>query len=178
MQHSDDAMKTLVVYFSRTGTTRTVAHQIAAALGADVEEIRDHVRRRGPIGWLRCGYEGSAGKVVEIESLTRDPAAYDLVVIGGPIWGSSVSSPVRGFLRRYRAALPKVAFFCTCGGRESARMFSQMTNEAERLPIATLAVRHAELTTAPAAVARFVAELTAPPTPSARPTSTAPAWPN
>ena len=167
-------MKTLVVYYSRTGTTRTVAQQIAAALGADLEEVHDRERRGGPIGWLRCGYQGYTGKLADIDDPVRDPSDYDLVVIGGPIWASSVSSPIRTFLRRHRDSLAKVAFFCTCGGDDPGRVFLQMTGEAGQPPLAVLLVRQSELASAPRAIAKFAAELAPAPPPVKTGTHVAP----
>jgi flavodoxin len=152
-------MKALVVYYSRTGNTRMIAAQVASTLGAEVEAIGDHGRRAGLLGWLRCAFEGRLGRLVRIDPPAFDPAAFDLVVVGGPIWASSVSSPVRSYLRRHRGALPAVAFFCTCGGRGDERVFAQMAEACGEPPVATLVVRESELTRAAAAVARFTSEL-------------------
>ena len=51
--------KALVVYFSRSGTTRLLAEGIARAMHADVEELKEQRSRRGLLGWLRSGYEGT-----------------------------------------------------------------------------------------------------------------------
>jgi menaquinone-dependent protoporphyrinogen IX oxidase len=75
----------------------------------------------------------------------RQPSAYDLVIIGSPIWNISLSSPVRTYFRQHRRDLRDVAFFCTCGGSGVDRVFKQMTEEAGQRPVALLAVREAEL---------------------------------
>ena len=51
--------KVLIVYFSRSGATRTLAEAIARALHADLEELKERRSRAGIIGWLRSGYEGT-----------------------------------------------------------------------------------------------------------------------
>ncbi|MCD6363048.1 MAG: flavodoxin family protein [Synergistetes bacterium] len=50
-------MKTLVVVYSRTGITLSLAKKIARELQADLEIIRDNVNRKGVLGFLRSGYE-------------------------------------------------------------------------------------------------------------------------
>lgn len=152
-------MKILVVYFSRTGTARTLATRLAALLGADLEAIDDRTSRTGLIGWLRCGYQGSAGKLVDLGPPVHEPGDYDLVVIGGPIWSRSVSSPVRSYLREHRHELPALGFFYTCGGTGNERAFAQMAEVAGQRPIATLAVRQDDLPTAAPAIERFAGEL-------------------
>lgn len=62
----------LVVYYSRTGYTRTLAHTIAAAAKADVETLDDGRERRGLWGYLRCAREAINKRSIEIQ-----PAAYD-----------------------------------------------------------------------------------------------------
>ena len=94
-------MRTLVVFYSRSGNTRRVAHRIAAALAAEVEEIEDLDDRSGILGYLRSGHEASARRPARIAPITRDLAAFDLVVIGTPVWRASVSSPVRTFLEAH-----------------------------------------------------------------------------
>jgi len=58
---------------------------IAAALGADKEEIKETGSRSGPLGWLRPGKEASQRKEPQMKPLKADPAAYDLVVFGTPV---------------------------------------------------------------------------------------------
>lgn len=52
-------MKVLVVFYSRTGNTRTLARQIAVTMNSQTEEIMDRMNRRGIRGYLRSGYEAS-----------------------------------------------------------------------------------------------------------------------
>ncbi|WP_232450506.1 flavodoxin family protein [Burkholderia ubonensis] len=89
------ADKILVVFYSRTGTTRRAGAALATMLHADVEEIVETHSRIGPFGFLRSLVEAINRKPAEIAASKRDPSAYDLVVIGTPVWAGSVSSPVR-----------------------------------------------------------------------------------
>ena len=136
-------MKTLVVYYSRTGLTKKAAEALAPLLEADLEEIREAHGRGGPLGWVRSGREASQGLVVPIES-TRDPSSYGLVVIGTPIWAWTVSSPVRSYLNLMRDKLPQVAFFCTLDGNVG-KTFEIMAELSGKKPIATAEILSSEV---------------------------------
>jgi flavodoxin len=153
----------LVVYFSRSGHTRQVAVQIAASVGADLEEIVDPTPRSGLFGYLRCGREAYFKRLPPIADAVRNPADYDLVIVGSPIWNASLSAPVRSYLRRYRAAMHDVAFFLTCGGFGIERALQQMVDESGRLPLARLTVRERDLGTLSMSgrIGDFVAEVQA-----------------
>jgi flavodoxin len=133
-------MRSLVVFYSRTGTTRHVAEAIGRGLGADLEELREAIDRRGPVGYLRSGFDARLNRWVPIDQLNRDPARYDLVVVGSPVWIASVSAPVRAFLAAHSRRLPRVAFFVTEGGRGERRAFWQMAEIAGSQPVGTLAL--------------------------------------
>jgi hypothetical protein len=109
------------------------------------EEIVDPTHRSGVFGYQRSGFQAFFRRLAPIAPPAHDPCAYDLVVVGTPIWDMSVSSPVRSYLRRYRFALPTVACFCTCGGVGSERAFRQMTEESGREPVARLVVTEHDL---------------------------------
>jgi flavodoxin len=155
--------KVLVVFFSRTGTTRCVAENIARATHADIEEIREPRTRRGIMGWLRSGYEGTYRRSAPILPLQRSPQQYDLVYVGSPTWNRALASPVRQFLTDYANALPKVALFATCEGRGATDAIAQMTEILARPPLATLPMLERDVKHGPAVqVGEFVeAALTA-----------------
>ncbi|MGD0561983.1 MAG: NAD(P)H-dependent oxidoreductase [Roseiarcus sp.] len=132
--------KILVAYFSRTGVTRRAAEALAKVLQADVEPIVDRSSRSGIAGYLRCLIEAVRQKGAPIEPARRDVASYDLVVVATPVWGASVSSPVRSYLANNRARLPDIAFLCTMGGRGDRRAFEQMGRIAGKAPRAVCAL--------------------------------------
>jgi flavodoxin len=138
-------MRCLVVYYSRTGNTRGVAVEIARRLSADLEQLTEPRDRRGVWGFLRSAFEARLGRTTTLRPIAKDPAAYDLVVVGTPVWSESVSCPVRTYLEHNRPRLPRVAFFLTHGGRGRQRVFGQMRDLAGRAPIAALALREREL---------------------------------
>ena len=137
--------KVLVVFFSRTGTTRALAEHLARATGADLEELKEAKSRLGIWGWLRSGYDGSHRRSTKPLPLTRDPRAYDLVFIGSPTWSRALASPVRGFLEEYREVLPHVALFATCAGHGALDVIAQMAEVLKRPPLATLAMLEADV---------------------------------
>jgi flavodoxin len=154
-------MKALVVYYSRTGTTRALAQLLGVALEAEVDAIEDRADRRGILGYLRSGRDAWLGRRTELVPSAIDPAGFDLVVIGTPVWNASLSSPVRTYLQDHARALRAIAFFCTMGGRGAARVFREMEAICHRPPLATLAqtarqVRGGDL---PATIAAFVGQL-------------------
>ena len=110
-------MKTLVAFYSRDGNTKRVAEIIAKALNADIDEIKDKKSRKGIIGFLRAGYDATRGKTTEI-NFSKNPADYDVVILGGPVWNGRVTPTVRTYLLKNRDSVKKAAFFVTCAGRE------------------------------------------------------------
>jgi flavodoxin len=85
----------LVVYYSRSGSTRKIAEALSAALTCDLEEIVENKSRAGFFGYMRSLVEARQKRPSVIEPAKRDPSSYDLVVVGTPVWGWPVSSPVR-----------------------------------------------------------------------------------
>jgi flavodoxin len=142
--------RSLVVFFSRTGSTRLVAEAIARATGAELEELREERSRRGILGWLRSGYEGTYRRSSETLPLRHELASFDLVFIGSPTWNRALSSPVRGFLEKYRSALPRVALFATCAGGGAEDVLAQMTVLLVQPPLAKLALLELDVKSGPA----------------------------
>ena len=139
-------MKALIVFYSRTGNTRKVAHAIAESLrdsgGAEVtlEEIVDKKKRSGLIGWLRAGRDATLKRPTEIEETKADVSAFDLVIVGTPVWAWTATPAVGTFLKRFAEAVDRAAFFCTYGTSGAGSTFNKMKDILGKEPVATLAL--------------------------------------
>lgn len=149
--HSADwkrhSMRVLVVYFSRTGTTKAVAQELARELGADIEMITERSSRAGWLGWLKSGYEATFGKTGAIHAPLRDPSTYDLVILGTPTWNAAPCTPLLSYVRMLRKTLPKVALFCTFDGRGEDSVFAKLRDEIGQEPVAVLGLPRAQVET-------------------------------
>lgn len=110
-------MKTLVVYYSKTGTTKKIAAEIAKKLSADTDEITDLAKRTGVINWLRSCRHSILMKETKIK-YSKDPKKYDKIIVGTPVWAGSLVPAVRTYLKKNRLDNKKAVFFCTCGTNE------------------------------------------------------------
>lgn len=137
--------KILVVYFSRTGYTEKVAERVAKRCGGEVETIREPRSRLGLLGYIRSAREALKGKPATIRPLLHDPARYDLVLFGTPVWAGRVSSPMRACLDAYKSSLGRVAFFCTQGGSAACKVPDEMAEICGKQPEATLVLRDSEI---------------------------------
>jgi len=133
-------MKTLVVVYSRTGNTLSVAKRIAGELEADLEVIEDKTDRKGILGFLRSGYEAARKKVSPIAEPKHNPGDYDLVIIGTPIWAGRMPSPVRAYLLRFHGCLRQVAFFATSAGGGHGKVLAEMAEFTATKPLATVEI--------------------------------------
>jgi NAD(P)H-dependent FMN reductase len=137
--------KTLIVYHSRSGYTRRVAQSLAARLDADLDEIRIVQPLDGPLGYAMCAIEAIGGLAPALRPATKDPAKYDLVVVGTPVWFWSLASPVRSWLELHPLRGRQFAFYCTMGGSGASCVFSTMKELAGGDPVATLALTDDEV---------------------------------
>ena len=114
-------MKTLVTYFSAEGTTAKIAEQMAKALEADIFEIRpEQLYTKADLKYMnpmaRCNKEKIGKKDVPVEGKIENFDAYDLVLIGFPIWYAVAPNVINTFCKGYDWTGKKVALFATSGG--------------------------------------------------------------
>jgi menaquinone-dependent protoporphyrinogen IX oxidase len=135
-------MKTLVVFFSRSGRTRKAAQALAGLLGADCEELVERgVERGGVTGYLRSGRDALQKRPAELEPLKHEAAAYDLVVLGSPVWAFTLCPAVRTYLAAQAGSIRKAAFLSTHGGGGPAKSYKEAETLLGRPLVATLALR-------------------------------------
>ena len=133
-------MKTLIVYYTRTGTTAKAAEALKEKLGADIYQVKCDKYGLGPMGYAQAGKDVVTKKTCEIEESDVRLSDYDMVIIGTPIWMWNVSPPIRTFCRQNKGRLSRTAFFCTMGGSGHERAFKSMQDEVGVEPLATLAL--------------------------------------
>ncbi len=138
--HKEGYMKTLVIYYSKTGNTQLVAKELAHDLTADLEELTEIHPKEGIIGMIIAGKDAALQKSTPINDLKHLVTDYDLVIIGTPIWAWTMANPIRCFLEQHRQNLKKIAFFATMGGNGDKRTFLHMEKLSGLAPIATLSL--------------------------------------
>ena len=132
--------KTLVAYFSASGTTARAARKIAQATGADLYEIAPKQRyTAADLDWRDASSRSSvemndAGCRPAIEGAVGDMGDYDTVFVGFPIWWYVEPRIVDTFLESYDFAGKTLIPFATSGGSGIARAEKSL---AEHCPAAT-----------------------------------------
>ena len=155
----NEAPKMLVLYYSQTSNTKTVATEIATRLNADIEEIVPVVPYNGDFEATiqRCMKEREEGVVPEVKPLASDLAKYDVIFIGYPVWFGTFAPPVGAFLGQVDLSGKKVVPFCTFG---SGGLESSMKDLAEKQPNAEIlpgyGVRAARMDAVPKEVEQFL----------------------
>ena len=135
-------MKSLVVYYSRTDTTRKLAEKIAGEINADIEEIKPKVNYQGKIGYVRGGKDAMSEKIIDLEELKYNPEDYDVVYIGGPVWASKAANPLISYLNQN--SFRNVKLFLTAGKSGFESSFKQMEKYSTK-PLKTLALTTKEV---------------------------------
>lgn len=133
-------MKALVVYFSRTGQTTPIAREIARRCEAPLDAILP--QHQGPSWLADWRYHCQALMQAEppIQRPSRNPANYDLVVVGVPVSRTGLAPPIRSYVRQYGPRIRQLALFCAEGRGIDERGFSELTQLYGKKPVATFGV--------------------------------------
>ena len=128
-------MKSLVVYFSRSGNTELVARKISEELGSDIEEIRDNKKRKGLIGFTGAVINPKGSTT--IEEIEKRPGDYDLVIIGTPVWWYTCAPAVTCYMKQYGNEIKKAAFFYTCNVDNKISALKDLEAHLGKSPVST-----------------------------------------
>ena len=93
------SIKPLVLFYSRTGTTRTVALELANRLSWEVEEVVSR-KNRNYLGTVTCVFDQLFDRDDVVEPAKRDLSGYNPVLIASPVWIHKISSPMRTLLKQ------------------------------------------------------------------------------
>ena len=111
------AQKNLVLYYSETGTTKTVAEEIQKQLGADIEVIEAVEPYTGNFQetMQRGQRERQSGQTPALKPLKKKIADYDVIFLGYPIWFGTYAMPIATLVKENDFAGKTVIPFCTFG---------------------------------------------------------------
>lgn len=111
------AQKSLVLYYSETGTTKTVAQELQKQLGADIESIEAVEPYTGNFQETiqRGQREMQSGETPALKPLQKKIADYDIVFLGYPIWFGTYAMPIATLVKQNDFAGKTVVPFCTFG---------------------------------------------------------------
>lgn len=114
--------KTLIAYFSASGSTAKLANTLAQAAGGDLYEIRPAVPyTSADLNWNNKSSRSS----IEMNDKTARPsilapvenmAQYDTIFVGFPIWWYEAPRIIQTFLESYDFTGKTVIPFATSGG--------------------------------------------------------------
>ena len=153
--------KALVLYYSQTSNTKTVAQEIAKLMEADIEEIVPVKPYDGDFQTTidRCSKERDEGISCEIKPISADITKYDVIFLGFPVWFGTYAPPVAAFLDQADLSGKKVVPFCTFG---SGGLDSSVKDLAKKQPKAEIlpgyGVRAARMAAVPKEVDQFLKE--------------------
>ena len=105
-------MKTLCLYYTRTGTTKAAMEHLARLLDADIAEYTDGKDRSGALGYVGACFASMKKKMPEV-TVRSDLSLgdYDRVLIGMPIWVEGPCVMGKALLKQYRDSLPKDVYY-------------------------------------------------------------------
>ena len=95
-------MKTVCLYYSRTGRTRSIMERMAKMLDADLFEYTDGKDRSGAKGYVKSCID-SYRKLPAVEVIGGEPEwdKYDRVIVAMPVWAESTCVVGKAFLKQY-----------------------------------------------------------------------------
>lgn len=97
--HSED-YNPLIVYYSRSGTSRIVAETLVEQLAFPVEDIQSTKNREGFLGIFTCVLDQLLNRDDTLKPLKIDPKDFNPIILVTPIWIGKLSSPARTCLKQ------------------------------------------------------------------------------
>jgi len=154
--------KALVIYYSQSNTTRTVAQELQKQLNCDVAEIECIEPYSGDFGQTiqRWQKELKEGILPEIKPIGKDLKDYDVIFLGYPIWGGTYAIPVATFLKNTDFEGKKLVPFCTFGSGGLNTSVAALKQSAQNAQIADgYGIRQARIANVGAEVEQFLIKL-------------------
>ncbi len=129
--------KVLVVYYSYSGNTKSIAQKIQQITNADIFEIK--TVKPYPSNYQEVVEQAAKEKQTdfrpEIQSTEANISQYDIIFLGTPVWWYTMAPPVKTFMSKNKFGGKIIMPFCTHGGGGAAATFGDMQTLAPKAKI-------------------------------------------
>ena len=114
-----------VIFYSRTGNTKTVAEVIAESLDFHLHEITDLKDRSGFFGFIGGMIDVRKSPITTISTETFNLDKYEVLFIGSPIWGMKFAPAITTFIQEADLTGKKIILFATTSSRMKQTAFDE-----------------------------------------------------
>lgn len=122
-----ESQRCLVVYYTWSGNSRSLATDISRALNCDIVQVELTTPYAAttdselyPIARQEISAIDNEGSYPSIQTSVENINEYDVVLVGYPLWYSRMATPMQAFLHNHSEQLSgkTIALFCTSGSSE------------------------------------------------------------
>ncbi len=124
-------MKTMIVYFSESGNTRTVAKTLSENLNTDLIEIKDLKKRNGVFGKVFSSVDAFRENKTEISPATIDLSDYGLIYFGTPTWAGNAAPAIITLIDKCDLRGKDIVLFATMNGSGGRSAIERMTEKVQ-----------------------------------------------
>ncbi|MBU4534426.1 MAG: flavodoxin [Euryarchaeota archaeon] len=119
-------MKTVVLYYSRSRKTASVAETIAQELSADIVEIKDLKDRSSFFSYLNASIDALRENKTKISPENIDISDYGLIYIGSPTWAGKPAPAILSLIDNCDFQGKDVILFTTMGSQGGSTVIKRM----------------------------------------------------
>jgi len=125
-------MKTLIIYYSYEGNTEFMARSLAEHLKADMLKLEpvNEQKHSGFMKYVWGGKQVFMNRRPELKPLDKNPADYELLIIGTPVWAFTHTPALSTFLQNTTIKGKKIILFC-CSQGGNGNVFKNLRAKLE-----------------------------------------------
>lgn len=154
--------KILIVYYSRTGNTETVANQIHSAVGGElvqIETVTPYPAEYSDVT-AQAQEELNAGYLPPIKTQIDNIDQYDVIFFGYPIWWGRIPPAMMTFLSENDLSGKTIVPFCTHGGSGQSQSLGDIRQYSPNASISeSFVVRGSDVSSSQEEVAAWLEQL-------------------
>lgn len=128
-------MKTLVVYYSLEGNTKEAAAKIAGKINADLLQLipEKEIPTEGFKKFMQGGGMATFGLGTKLKPMDKNPADYDQILLGTPIWAGKTPPAINQFFKTYKCYEKIVGVFTLSGSGNNQNCIEKLKAKCKNI---------------------------------------------